>query len=40
MVVYRQKLKTSSGCRRYQRADRLEVRASRMVRKAGIESRK
>ena len=38
MVVDRQKVKTSS--RRYGEAGRLEVRAGRIVRQAGTESRK
>jgi hypothetical protein len=40
MVVDRQKVKTSSESRRYSVAGRLEVRAGRMVRQAGTESRK
>ena len=40
MVVDRQKVKTSSESSRYRRAGRLEVRAGRMVRQAGMESRK
>jgi hypothetical protein len=39
VVVHRQKVKTSSASRRYRVADRLEVKAGRMVRQAGTESR-
>jgi uncharacterized short protein YbdD (DUF466 family) len=39
IVVDRQKVKTSSEFRRYRRAGRFEVRAGRMVRQAGTESR-
>ena len=39
MVVDRQKVITSSESRRYRVAGRLEVRAGRMVRQAGTESR-
>ena len=39
MVVDRQKVKTSSESRRYSVAGRFEVRAGRMVRQAGTESR-
>ena len=39
MVVDRQKVKTRSESRRYRVADRLEVKAGRMVRQAGTESR-
>ena len=40
MVVDGQKVKTSSESRRYRVAGRLEVRAGRMVRQVGTESRK
>ena len=40
MVVDRQKVKTSSEFKRYRLAGRLDVRAGRMVRQAGTESRK
>ena len=40
MVMDRQKVKTSSESRRYRVAGRLEVKACRMVREAGTESRK
>jgi hypothetical protein len=40
MVMDRQKVKTSSESRRYRAAGRLEVRAGRMVKQAGTESRK
>ena len=40
IVVDRQKAKTRSESRRYRVAGRLEVRASRLVRQAGTESRK
>ena len=39
MVMDRQKVKTSSESRRYRVAGRLEVKAGRMVRQAGTESR-
>ena len=39
MVVDRLKVKTRSESRRYRVADRLEVKAGRMVRQAGTESR-
>ena len=39
MVVDRQKVKTSSESRSYSVAGRLEVRADRMVRQVGTESR-
>jgi hypothetical protein len=39
MVVDRQKVKTRSESRRYRVADRLKVKAGRMVRQAGTESR-
>ena len=35
MVMYRQKVKTSSESNRYQRAGRFKVRAGRMIRQAG-----
>ena len=40
MVVDRQKVKTRSESRRYRVAGRLEVRAGRLDRQAGTESRK
>jgi hypothetical protein len=40
MVMYRQKFKSSSESSRYRRAGRLEIRAGRIVRQAGMESRK
>ena len=40
MVMDRKKVKTCSEFRRYRRAGRLEVRTGRMVRQAGMESRK
>ena len=40
MVMDRQKVKTSSEFQRYRMAGRLEVSAGRMVRQAGMESRK
>ena len=39
MVVDRQKIKTRSEARRYRVAGRLEVRAGKMVRQVGSESR-
>jgi hypothetical protein len=39
MVVDRQKVKTRSESRRYRVADRLGVKAGRMVMKVGTESR-
>ena len=39
MVVDRQKIKTRSESRRYRVVGRLEVRAGRLVRQAGSESR-
>ena len=39
MVVDRQKVKTSSEFKRYRLAGRLDVRAGRMVRQVGMESR-
>ena len=39
MVVDRQKVKTSSESRRYRVASRLKVKAGRIVRQAGTESR-
>jgi hypothetical protein len=39
MVVDTQKVKTSSESRRYRVAERLEVKAGRMVRQTGTESR-
>ena len=39
MVVDRQKVKTRSESRRYRVADRLLVKAGRIVRQAGRESR-
>jgi hypothetical protein len=39
-VVDRRKVKTRSESRRYRVAGRFEVRASRMIRQAGTESRK
>jgi hypothetical protein len=36
----KQKVKTSSEIQRYRMAGRLEVRADRMVRQVGMESRK
>jgi hypothetical protein len=39
MVVDRQKVKTSSEPRRYRVAGRFEVKAGRMVRQVGTESK-